>query len=257
MREARIAINAATERPSAAPILAATRVDKSFGALVVLEGVDLSIQRGEAIGIVGPNGAGKTTLFNVLSGAYAPSRGSVQFDGRDVTALGAPARCRLGVARSHQVPRPFGGMTVFENLHVAATVGARLHGDAAHELCVRSLQTCSMLELANRRADTLGLLDRKRLEMARALSTDPQILLLDEIGGGLTDGEATDLVAIIREILGRGMTVVWIEHMVHVLLQVVQRLVCMESGRVIADGEPQAVMNDPAVMKAYLGSVAA
>ena len=235
--------------------LAARDIGKRFGALAVLAGVDLDVRQGEAVGIVGPNGAGKTTLFNVLSGAYPPNRGSVHLEGRDVTALGAPARCRMGIARSHQVPRPFGGMTVFENLHVAAAVGAGASGERANELCMNSLRLCGMLDVANRRADTLGLLDRKRLEMARALATDPQILLLDEIGGGLTDGEAQDLVGIIREILGRGITVVWIEHIVHVLLQVVQRLVCMESGRIIADGEPHAVMKDPAVIEAYLGSV--
>ncbi len=239
----------------AAPILAASRVGKSFGALQVLQDVSIGIGRGEAVGIVGPNGAGKTTLFNVLSGAYAPSSGQVFLEGRDVTQLDAAARCRLGVARSHQVPRPFGGMTVFENLHVAAAVGAGAGGQRAHDLCLRSLRLCGMLDVANRRADTLGLLDRKRLEMARALATDPQILLLDEIGGGLTDGEASELVSIIREILAGGVTIVWIEHIVHVLLQVVQRLVCMESGRIIADGEPHAVMKDPAVIEAYLGSV--
>ncbi len=239
----------------AAPMLVAERVSRSFGALRVLDDVSLCVGRAEAVGIVGPNGAGKTTLFNVLSGAYPPSEGRVRYDGRDVTALDAAARCRLGVARSHQVPRPFGGMTVFENLHVAAAVGAGASGERAHELCLRSLRLCGMLEVANRRADTLGLLDRKRLEMARALATDPQVLLLDEIGGGLTDGEALELVGIIREILAGGVTIVWIEHIVHVLLQVVRRLVCMESGRIIADGDPQAVMKDPAVIEAYLGSV--
>ncbi len=240
---------------AAAPIIAAAGVGKCFGALTVLDGVDFSVARGEAVGIVGPNGAGKTTLFNVLSGAFPPSAGSVSYDGRDVTALGAAQRCRLGVARSHQVPRPFGGMTVFENLHVAATVGGALRGRAAHRACLDSLELCGMLQLANRRADTLGLLDRKRLEMARALATEPQLLLLDEIGGGLSDGEAVELVGIIRQILSRGLTVVWIEHMVHVLLQVVLRLVCMESGRIIADGDPKRVMHDAAVIEAYLGSV--
>ena len=235
--------------------LAARDIGKRFGALAVLAGVNLDIRQGEAMGIVGPNGAGKTTLFNVLSGAYPPNRGSVYLEGRDVTALGAPARCRMGIARSHQVPRPFGGMTVFENLHVAAAAGAALKGSAAHEVCIDALDLCGMLPLANRRADTLGLLDRKRLEMARALATCPRVLLLDEIGGGLTDGEALELVAIIREVLKRGITVVWIEHMVQVLLQVVTRLICMEAGAIIADGEPDAVMRDPAVIAAYLGSM--
>ncbi|MGA8008375.1 MAG: ABC transporter ATP-binding protein [Thiomonas sp.] len=238
-----------------APILAAAGIGKRFGALTVLHNVDFQVFAGEAVGVVGPNGAGKTTLFNVLTGALPPSAGSVHYDGQDVTGLGAPGRCKLGIARSHQVPRPFGGMTVFENLHVAAEIGANCKGQAANELCLDALELCAMLPLANRRADTLGLLDRKRLEMARALATRPKVLLLDEIGGGLTDGEALQLVEIIREVLGRGTTIVWIEHMVHVLLQVVTRLVCMESGAVLCEGEPKAVMQDPAVIAAYLGSM--
>ena len=237
------------------PILAARGVDKRFGALTVLEGVDLLVPRGQAIGIVGPNGAGKTTLFNVLSGAFRPNGGSVHFEGTDVTSLHAAERCRLGIARSHQVPRPFGGMTVFENLHVAAEVGANRSGKAADELCLQALALCRMLPVANRRANTLGLLDRKRLEMARALATDPKVLLLDEIGGGLTDAETHELVDIIREVLNRGVTIVWIEHIVHALLQVVSRLVCMDAGRIIADGDPAAVMRDSAVIEAYLGSM--
>ena len=151
---------------------------------------DFAVAADEAIGIVGPNGAGKTTLLNVLAGAYAPSSGSVFFKGANVTAAGAAERCRLGIARSHQVPRPFGGMTVFENVLVAATAGGGLRGAPAYERCIDSLELCGMLRLANRRAESLGLLDRKRLELARALATDPVVLLLDEIGGGLTDAEA-------------------------------------------------------------------
>ncbi len=237
------------------PILAARGVGKRFGALTVLEGVDLVVPRGQAIGIVGPNGAGKTTLFNVLSGAYRPNGGSVHFEGRDVTSLHAAERCRLGIARSHQVPRPFGGMTVFENLHVAAEVGANRKGKAADDICLDALALCRMLPVANRRANTLGLLDRKRLEMARALATDPKVLLLDEIGGGLTDGETHELVDIIREVLDRGVTIVWIEHIVHALLRVVPRLICMDAGRIIADGDPATVMRDSAVIEAYLGSM--
>jgi len=236
-----------------AAILTATSLSKRFGALAVLSDVDFVIAPGEAIGIVGPNGAGKTTLLNVLSGAYPPSGGQVFFNGKDVSALGAAERCRLGIARSHQIPRPFGGMTVFENLHVAASIGGNLKGAAAEQRCIDSLELCGMLGVANRRAETLGLLDRKRLEMARALATGPQVLLLDEIGGGLTDGEAAELVVAIRAINNNGVAIVWIEHIVHVLLQVITRLVCMDAGRVLAQGDPQAVMSDPAVVDAYLG----
>jgi branched-chain amino acid transport system ATP-binding protein len=234
-------------------ILTASGLTKRFNALVVLNNVDFVIAPGEAIGIVGPNGAGKTTLLNVLSGAYPPSGGSVVFQGRDVTKLGAADRCKRGIARSHQIPRPFAGMTVFENLHVAASIGGNLQGDAANRACVDSLELCGMMHVANRRAETLGLLDRKRLEMARAIATGPQVLLLDEIGGGLTDAEAAVLVTTIQSIVARGVSVVWIEHIVHVLLQVVTRLVCMDAGKILADGDPEAVMSNPAVVDAYLG----
>ncbi len=238
-------------------ILAAEGISKSFGALLVLDHVHFGVGADEAVGIVGPNGAGKTTLLNVLAGAHAPSAGRVRFRGADVTAAEAAERCRLGVARSHQVPRPFGGMTVFENVLVAATAGGGQRGAPAYERCIDSLELCGMLKLANRRAESLGLLDRKRLELARALATGPVVLLLDEIGGGLTDAEASELVDAILKLRKRGIAIVWIEHIVHVLLQVVTRLVCMDSGRVIADGEPAAVMADTTVIDAYLGQGAA
>ncbi|HEV7310357.1 ABC transporter ATP-binding protein [Ensifer sp.] len=226
---------------------------KRFGTLAVLENVDFSMGMGEAVGIVGPNGAGKTTLMATLSGAYTPTAGTVSFGGQDVTRLPAASRCRLGLVRTHQVPKPFSGMTTFENVYVAAAhsdVGSR---DEAYERVIDSLELCGMLAVANRRAETLGLLDRKRLELARALATGPKVILLDEIGGGLTDSEAQDLVLTIQELRRRGIGIVWIEHIVHVLLQVVERLICMDSGRIIADGEPQAVMSDPDVVRAYLG----
>jgi branched-chain amino acid transport system ATP-binding protein len=234
-------------------LLAARSVQKSFGALCVLEGVDFELASHEAVGIVGPNGAGKTTLLNVLSGALRPDSGSVQFRGADISGLDAARRCRLGIARSHQVPRPFGGMTVFENLVVAGTNGGGFPRARACEQAIDSLRLCAMLHVANRRAETLGLLDRKRLELARALATDPQVLLLDEIGGGLTDGEAAQLVDTVRTLRERGIAIVWIEHIVHVLVQVAERLICMDAGRVIADGDPQAVLADATVVDAYLG----
>jgi branched-chain amino acid transport system ATP-binding protein len=236
------------------PLLAAHGVRKRFGALLVLQDVDFALGAGEAVGIVGPNGAGKTTLLNVLSGALQATGGTVRFRDADVTPIGPAHRCRLGIARAHQVPKPFGGMTVFENVFVAATAGGGHKGKDAYGRSIEALETCRMLDAANRRAETLGLLDRKRLELARSLATDPVVLLLDEIGAGLTDAEAAELVATVRELKERGIAIVWIEHIVHVLVQVVTRLVCMDAGRVIADGEPEAVMADAAVIDAYLGS---
>ena len=224
-----------------------------FGATRVLHGVDFSVRAGEAVGIVGPNGAGKTTLLAALSGSLPISAGSVRLGGRDVTRLDAARRCRLGVARSHQVPRPFGGMTVFENVLTAAVHGGGFYRSQAHKRSLDALSVCGMLPVANRRAETLGLLERKRLELTRALATNPQLLLLDEIGGGLTDGEAAELVGTIRLLRSRGITIVWIEHIVHLLVQVTQRLVCMDAGTIIADGTPDEVLSDARVVEAYLG----
>ena len=239
------------------PVLAAVGVRRNFGALAALDGVDFAVGPGEAIGIVGPNGAGKTTLLSVLAGTIAPSSGAVRFRGRDVTRSGASSRSRLGIGRAHQVPRPFGAMTVFENCFVAATTGGALRRRQAYARCIEMLDLCQLGDVANRRADTLGLLGRKRLELARALATSPVVLLLDEIGAGLTDAEAAELVVMIKALRDGGLAIVWIEHIVHILVQVVERLVCMDFGQVIADGEPQAVMRDARVVDAYLGSAAA
>ncbi len=245
------------EGSDAKPILAAAGIHRRFGALVVLDGVDFAVGAGDAIGIVGPNGAGKTTLLNVLSGALRPSQGSVAFRGADVTRSGVSRRCRLGIGRAHQVPKPFGDMTVFENVYVGSATGGGLRGQAAYARCIEVLELCALTGLANRRAESLGLLDRKKLELARALGTNPVVLLLDEIGAGLTDAEADELVETIRQVRAQGVAIVWIEHIVRVLVQIVERLVCLDAGRVIADGEPQAVMRDPAVVDAYLGGVPA
>jgi branched-chain amino acid transport system ATP-binding protein len=237
-----------------AAVLAAVDVRKRFGALAVLDGVSLLLGEGEAVGIVGPNGAGKTTLLNVLSGALAPDSGGVDFRGRDVTSRGAADRCKLGIARTHQVPRPFIGMSVFENVLVGATAGGRRRGAEAYDLCLRVLDQTGLTPIANRRAESLGLLQRKRLELARALAVEPAVLLLDEIGGGLTDAETAALAQTVASLRDSGIAVLWIEHIVHLLMQVVSRLVCMDEGRIIAEGVPEAVVAQAAVIDAYLGA---
>jgi len=235
-------------------VLAAVDLHKRFGALRVLDGVNLQLGVGEAVGIVGPNGAGKTTLLNVLSGALAPDTGAIEFRGRSVTSRGAADRCKMGIARTHQVPRPFTGMSVFENVLVGATAGGRQRGSEAYDLCLRVLDQTALTPIANRRAESLGLLQRKRLELARALAVEPSVLLLDEIGGGLTDAETAALVETVSGLRDRGIAVLWIEHIVHVLMQVVSRLICMDAGRIIAEGTPEAVVAQAAVIDAYLGS---
>jgi branched-chain amino acid transport system ATP-binding protein len=237
-----------------AAVIAAVDIRKRFGALAVLDGVNLSLLEGEAVGVVGPNGAGKTTLLNVLSGALPPDSGTVDFRGRDVTSRGAADRCKLGIARTHQVPRPFVGMSVFENVLVGATAGGKRRGAEAYDLSLQVLEQTGLGSVANRRAESLGLLQRKRLELARALAVEPSVLLLDEIGGGLTDAETAALVEMVAGLRDRGIAVLWIEHIVHLLRQVVSRLVCMDAGRIIAEGPPDAVVAQAAVIDAYLGT---
>jgi branched-chain amino acid transport system ATP-binding protein len=237
-----------------APLLEVAGVAKRFGRLSVLDDVSFTVDPGEAFGIVGPNGAGKSTLLNVINGVLRPDAGSVRFNGADVTRIGAAARCRNGVGRSYQVPRPFGGMTVFENALVAASFGGGHHGRAATDCAYRALETAGLAQHANTVAGSLRLLDRKRLELARALATEPRLVLLDEIAGGLTDAEVPALVETVRDLGRHGVAVVWIEHVVHALVAVVTRLMCLTYGKVLAIGDPHAVLADPEVVEVYLGS---
>ncbi len=238
------------------PILALENISKRFGAIVIADGIDLALAQGEALGIIGPNGAGKTTLFGIMTGTIAPDDGRVLFEGADITRLAPPQRCRLGVARSFQIPQPFGDMTVFENLVVAAAFGAGLRERDAYGPCMDILAQCGLADAANRRAGSLTLLDRKRLELARALATKPRVLLLDEVAGGLTEHECTALVALIKELRQRGISIIWIEHVVHALLAAIDRLVVLHGGKFIAQGEPQAVIRSPQVADIYLGIAA-
>lgn len=234
-------------------LLSIEGVSKSYGALKVTDNVTMSVAEGETLGILGPNGAGKTTLFNVISGDVRPDNGRVLFGGTDVSKSPAHRRCRAGIGRSYQVPQPYGAMTVFENCLVAATFGARLSETDAYPVCIDVLEKTGLLAKANKLAGGLPLLDRKRLELARALSTRPKLLLLDEIAGGLTEHEAKALVDEIKAIKARGVTMIWIEHVVHALLAVADRLVVLNFGAVLAEGTPTAVLENPEVKRVYMG----
>lgn len=229
-------------------------IAKSYGSVVVADAVDLELAEGEAVGVVGPNGAGKTSLLDLVTGLVRPDSGRVLLDGHDLTGVAVHARCRAGIGRTFQVPRPFGGMTVFENVLVAAVHGGGARPGDAVPACVAALERTGLLERANLVAGTLPLLARKRLELARALATGPRLLLLDEIAGGLTEPEVAELVATILALRAEGLTILWIEHIVHALLSVVDRLVAIDVGRVLADGDPRTVMASPQVQQVYLGA---
>ena len=234
-------------------ILTLADVTRSFGALKVTDDVSFSVPQGQALGIIGPNGAGKSTLFNLITGNIAPNAGRITFLGQDVTQLPAMARVRMGVGRSFQIPQPFEGLTVYENLAVAASFGQGKSEAAVTEDCIAILEDTGLLRLANTQAGALSLLDRKRLELARAMATGPKLLLLDEIAGGLTEGECQALVATIKGLHAKGMTIIWIEHVLHALTAVVERLLVLDFGRVIALGAPAEIMASKEVREIYLG----
>jgi len=234
-------------------LLSISGLQKSFGAVVVADETSFEVSDGEAVGILGPNGAGKTSLFNLITGTLRSDGGQIRFGGQDVTKSTAAARCKMGIARSFQIPQPFGGMTVFENALVGATQGAGLSGHAAEDHALAVLEETGLLAKANARAGTLTLLERKRLELTRALAARPKLLLLDEIAGGLTEAECHSLIETIQNIHARGTTIIWIEHVVHALLAVVERLIVIDFGKKIAEGEPKAIMDSPEVKEIYLG----
>lgn len=234
-------------------ILKLDNLSKSFGAVCVADGQSFEVKQGEALGVIGPNGAGKTSMFNLITGTLMPDQGEIHFAGKNVTAMSAARRSHAGIARSFQVPQPFSGMTVFENAMIAATQAAGLRGQAAETLCLEVLAQTEMLDKANNLAGSLILLDRKRLELTRALCAKPKLLLLDEIAGGLTEGECKSLVQTIKDIHATGVTIIWIEHVVHALLEVVDRLIVIDFGAKVAEGEPHDIMNSKTVKEIYLG----
>jgi len=234
-------------------ILALHGLNKSYGAIVIAKDLEMSVTKGEALGILGPNGAGKTTLLGLITGTVAPNSGRVVFNDQDVTHLPPERRCRMGIARAFQVPQPFGEMTVFENLLVAAMFATKTRQKAAYKRCVEIVDQCGLGDRANMPAGGLGLLDRKRLELARSLATSPDLLLLDEVAGGLTDHECHALIDLIKQVHATGVSVVWIEHVIHALMAVVDRVSVLYQGNFIADGDPETVIKSPVVEEIYMG----
>ena len=226
---------------------------KSFGGAMVINNLSISVAQGEALGIVGPNGAGKTTWFNLITGAVRADAGHVIFGGRDITHLARHERSRIGIGRTFQIPRPFTGMTVFENVMVGATRGRDMSERASYAHCYDILEWSGLLKKANVLAGSLNLLDRKRLELARAWATNPTVLLLDEIAGGLTEVEVEELIAEIKNLRKTGVTILWIEHIVRALQAVVDRIVVINYGRELCEGDPHEVMSRPEVQACYMG----
>jgi branched-chain amino acid transport system ATP-binding protein len=237
----------------AVPLLVFQNVSKSFGKLQVIQGLSFEVQPGEALGILGPNGAGKTTTLSLISGDYPLSSGQVIFKGQVVNGLSPQRRCQMGVGRTYQIPRPFVGMTVLENVLVGATFGRGKSERASLEFCRDILQTTGLLARADVPAGQLRLLERKRLELARALATDPELLLLDETAGGLTEHEVHELLGVIRAIKERGVTIIWIEHIVHALTAIVDRIMVMDFGSKLLEGPPETVMASDELKAIYLG----
>ena len=236
-----------------AALLELAGVSKRFGRITVADSLSLRFTAGETVGIVGPNGAGKSTLFAMIAGDLKPDAGDVRFDGSSVLRLDPATRCRLGIARTYQVPRPFENMTVFENLLVAAYRGGQASRPQGYAVAAEVLEETGLSPDANRPAGRLGLLQRKRLELARGLATRPRVLLLDEVAGGLTDPEVAQLVDIVEQVRQRSVAVVWVEHVVHALTRAVGRIICLAGGRLIAEGDPESVLANPEVKDVYLG----
>lgn len=239
--------------PNTAPILQFKHVTAGYGRVKILHDLSFEVYPGEVYGVIGPNGCGKTTMFNALIGLIVPSKGEILFDGHNITKLGAHARCALGIGRTYQVPRPFEDMSVYENILVAAVHGAKLSEKAAEELCRDALRLTGLYDKRSLRAGELTLLDRKRLEVARALGTKPKLLLLDEVAAGLTEAEMHDIMRLVADLKQTGYTIIWIEHVIQTMVESTDRLMCMSEGGLLLTGLPRPVMDSKAVEEVYLG----
>jgi branched-chain amino acid transport system ATP-binding protein len=240
-------------------LLAIDGLGKRFGGFVALDGIDLAVMPGERVGLIGPNGSGKSTLVNCICGTLANETGAVRFDGKSINGLQAHERTRRGLARSFQLPRPFVSMSVAENLRVPllyavnARPGAHLSAAALDERCAELLGLVGLAEKALKLPRDLTQVEMRKLELARALATEPKLLIADEAMAGLSQAEVSDIVALLIRLNERGVTIILIEHIMRAVMSFSQRLVVLVSGRKIADGAPDTVIRDPEVERAYLG----
>jgi branched-chain amino acid transport system ATP-binding protein len=229
-------------------------LSRAFGGLVVIDRLDFKVEQDEIVGILGPNGAGKTTLFNMIAGVLPPSGGRILFENHDITPMKPWHRCRIGIGRTYQIPKPFTHMSVFENVLAAAVHGGKMPLARAKVEAEAVLERVGLAHRARVAAGQLALLDTKQLELAKALALRPRLLLLDEIAGGLTEAECDVLIGTIRDVHRGGVTIVWIEHVIQALRRIVTRLAVLADGNFIAMGAPRDVLSDRRVKEAYLGT---
>ncbi|NTV89823.1 MAG: ATP-binding cassette domain-containing protein [Clostridiales bacterium] len=234
-------------------ILQFKHVDGGYGRMKILHDLSFEVKKGDVFGVIGPNGCGKTTMFNALIGLITPTAGEIIFKGHNVTKMSANSRCRLGIGRTYQVPRPFEDMSVFENVLVAAVHGAGLSEHAARPKCKEALQLTGLYDKREMRSGALTLLDRKRLEVARALGTQPELLLLDEVAAGLTEAEVEDVMKLVADLKESGYSIIWIEHVIQTMVKSTNVLMCMSDGSNLLIGNPLEVMNSKVVEEVYLG----
>ena len=235
------------------PILSVKHVSKHFGGLSAVLDVSFDVQAGEVLGLMGPNGAGKSTLLNIISGEYKPNSGAVQFQGHDITGLPPHRICRLGIARTFQIPQPFVNLTVLRNLMIAAEYGRNLGQAAAEREALKILDIVDLADKKDMLARDLAAITLKRLELARALASDPALLLLDEVAAGLTEEEIPRMLEILQRVREMGITYILIEHVMRVMTRAVDRIIVLDEGMKIAEGTSNQVMEDKRVIEAYLG----